>query len=308
VRIWQNHVLSDGRPDWCPEGEFSPNTLYEYGLAQTGIPLRAMTSNDYYALLPAVHVKVHSRGVHLHGLYYDGEALNGVRNEPSRYGGRVKGKWTVKHDPRDLRRVFFLDADGVYQPLTWVGATRDTPCFNDRNAAALTALRRERGVAPHHQDALAEILLTEVLAVQEPIAEWSTLSAKARKEISRRKRQERMVERDQAASGVPKFADSYVEEHDEGKETTPGVAAEPEQRPSPLTALDTARARKNAAQVAPTQQETVASAPRLGSGSGSGKKSIFGFDADAYRTAREMASASPQTDDPSLTVKGDEEA
>lgn len=308
VRIWQNHELSDARPDWCPEGSFSPNTLYEYGLAQTGVPLRALTSNDYYALLPTRHVKVHSRGVHIRDLYYDGPALNGVRNEPSPYGGRHKGKWTVRFDPRDLRRVFFLDADGVYQPLTWVGASRHTPCFNDRHAAALTSLRRKRGIAPHDQDALAEILLSEVLAVQEPVANWSTLSPETRKIIrdrSRVQRQEQMVERDQGASGVPRFADSFTGD-DRASEVPP--QREPARPVSPVTALDTARARKNAAQIPTEEQDVVAPAPRLGSG----KKSIFGFDAEAFRAAREAstseATASSPTDDPPLTDEGDEEA
>ncbi|RBY96716.1 hypothetical protein DQ237_08920 [Blastococcus sp. TF02-8] len=303
VRIWQNHELSDARPDWCPEGAFSPNTLYEYGLAQTGIPLRALTSNDYYALLPAVHVKVHTRGVQIRGLYYDGEALNGLRNEPSQFGGRVKGKWTVRYDPRDLRRVFLLDADGVYQPLTWGGASRHTPCFNDRHAAALTSLRRKRGIAPHDQDALAEILLSEILAVHEPVTQWPTLSGTARRAIrerSRLQRQQQMVERDQAASGVPPFVDSFDGDPDGGPE-------DPPVRPvSPVTALDEARARKNAAQVAPEHQDGVAAAPRLGGQT----KSLLGFDAEALRAARETATTHTATtsDDPSLTDEGDEEA
>ncbi|MDP9417446.1 MAG: Mu transposase C-terminal domain-containing protein [Actinomycetota bacterium] len=301
VRIWQNHELSDARPDWCPGGTFSPNTLYEYGLAQTGVPLRALSSNDYYALLPSVHVKVHGRGVHVRGLFYDGPALNEpkVRNHPSPYGGRVKGKWTVKYDPRDLRRVFFLDRNGVYQSLTWISASRHTPCFNDRHAAALTALRRKRGIAVHNQDALAEILLTEILAVHEPVADWPTLSGAAREAIGKRKRQEasrvkrqeRMVERDQAASGVSRFADSFDDS------TSGPESLVTDQRPvSPVTALDQARARKNATLIPREEHDDVQAAPRLGSG----MQAKFGFDAAAYQAA--LAS----TDNSTATDEGDD--
>ena len=309
VRIWQNHELSDARPDWCPEGTFSPNTLYEYGLAQTGVPLRAMTSNDYYALLRSVHVRVHSRGVKVRGLYYDGPALNDdqVRNEPSPYGGRYKNLWTVKYDPRDLRRVFFLDRDGVYQPLTWIGASRHTPCFNDRHAATLTSLRTKRGIAIHDQDALAEILLSEVLAVHEPVATWPTLSGTARKAIrdrSRHQRQEQKVERDQAASGVQRFADSFTGEPD-GEPEVPEFA--PARPVSPVAALDTARVRKNANHLSPEQQDGVKAAPRLGSG----MNSMFGFDAATLQAARDAALTKATTtsgDDPSPTGEGDQNA
>ncbi|WNV74454.1 transposase [Geodermatophilus sp. DSM 44513] len=312
VRIWQNHELSDARPDWCPEGTFSPNTLYEYGLAQTGVALRAMSSNDYYALLPTVHVRVRSRGVKVRGLYYDGEALNDptVRNEPSPYGGRHKNLWTVRYDQRDLRRVFFLDRNGVYQPLTWVGASRHTPCFNDRHAAALTSLRTKRGISVLDQEALAEILLTEILAVHEPVADWPTLSGTARKAIrdrSRLQRQEQMVERDQAASGVVRFADSF-DDSDEPEESLKPTR-QPARPVSPVTALDTARARKNATQVPPEEQDGVQAAPRLGSG----MKAMFGFDAAALQAARDAAQNAAETgsdpnDDPRVTDEGDEEA
>jgi hypothetical protein len=317
VRIWQNHELSDARPDWCPEGTFSPNTLYEYGLAQTGVPLRAMSSNDYYALLPTVHVKVHSRGVKVRGLYYDGPALQDptVRNEPSPYGGRYKNLWTVRYDSRDLRRVFFLDRNGDYQPLTWVGASRHTPCFNDRHAAALTALRTQRGIGVFDQHALAEILLTEILAVHERVENWPTLTPKARKAIrdrSRLQRQQQMVERDQATSGVVPFPDFFDDSADSA-DFSPAVGEPdgPTQEPagsvSPVTALDTARARKNATQVTPADQGSVAPAPRLGAS----KKNPFGLDAAALRAARDAAlttteSTSSPTDRPSPTDEGDQ--
>ena len=239
VVIWQNHVMSDARPDWCPEGDFSPNMLYEYGLAQTGLPLRAMSSDDYYTSLPAVHVKIHSRGVHVRGLWYDDDTgvLDDLRNEPSPYGGIGKGKWTVRYDPRDLRQVFLLDQNGDYQTLTWTGATRYTPCFNDRHAAALAALRRSRGISAHSQEQLNEILLTEILAVHEPVENWPTLSKAARKEISRRKRQETMAERDRSNHGVPTFRETFAARSDPTTRTDPAVPLQP-QAPTPVEELD----------------------------------------------------------------------
>lgn len=292
VRIWQNHSLSDARPDWCPEGEFSPNTLYQYALAQTGQPLRMLTSNDYYALLPTTHVKVNTRGVKLRNLWYDdasdNNVLDGVRNTPAPYGGAVKGKWTVKYDPRDLRRVFFLDKDGVYQTLTWTGATKFTPCFNDRHAAALFKLRRERGIAPHSQDQLAEILLTEVLGVHERVEGWKTLSKTARKEISKRTRQESLVTRDQAGSGIEPFADTVRAQED------PDELDDMDEQAPALAVLGRARARRRAAVTPPATQAGIAPAQRLGSST-----PMFGFDAAALIAARALTA--PSADPPELT-------
>lgn len=317
VRLWQCHVMTDARPDWCPEGQFTPNSLLEYGLAQTGMPLRAMTSDDYYALLPARHVKVHSRGVRIRGLFYDGPALHNLRNQPSPYGGSAKGKWTVKYDPRDLRRVFFLDADGRYQTLRWIAGSQNTPCFNDRHAAELTQLRRQRNIAEHQQEQLADILLTEVLAVHEPVSQWPTLSAQARKELSRRHRQEQMVERDQAASGVEPYAQSN------GAEDSPQLL-----QPVPAASNDTVReltptgqhgeltaahvglrtspsAPHHRTQVAPTPviphaAPPAPTAPPLLSGGTTENRAgdralLFGFDATAYAAARQAAASRTPT-------------
>lgn len=136
------------------------------------------------------------------------------------------------------------------------------------------------------QDALAEILLSEILAVHEQVENWPTLSAKARKIIkdrSRNQRQEQMVERDQAASGVARFPESFDDtDTDTGAEP---VEAAPERPVSAVTALDTARARKNAAQVPSEKQDGVQAAPRPGSGI----KTMFGVDASALRAARYAA-------------------
>lgn len=316
VRIWQNHVLSDVRPEWCPEGDYTPNMLYEYALAQTGQPLRVMSSDDYYAFLHTKHVKVHPRGVKIRNFWYDDRSGNNVladaRNTPSPYGGNVKGKWTVKYDPRDLRRVFFLDKDGNYQPLIWVAASRHTPCFSDRHATALFRVLRDRNISPTNQNELAEILLRDILRVHEPVENWPTLPAKTRKEMSRRRREEELLVRDQDSVGVPSYEEQFETEqfedeaHDDEDTATTPAQRQPARPPSSVTALDEARMRKNTDLATATQHsdheppategDGIVAAPPL-----TGSKPLFSSDLAALAAMHQIRTGGtdPNAQEPS---------
>jgi hypothetical protein len=77
---------------------------------QGGFAMQIPAPELYYQLLPAHHVAIHGkRGVKVRGLWYDGLALGPYRDERSARGGRHKGKWVIRRDPRDARAVFFQE-------------------------------------------------------------------------------------------------------------------------------------------------------------------------------------------------------
>ena len=60
---------------------------------------------------PAHYVtRVTRRGVKVRGLWYDDpDVLRDYRGTASSRGGRRKGRWVIRRDPRDRRSVFFQD-------------------------------------------------------------------------------------------------------------------------------------------------------------------------------------------------------
>ncbi|NEK86952.1 transposase [Blastococcus saxobsidens] len=275
VRIWQNHAMSEVKPPWCPEGDWSPNTLYQHGLSTSGLPPRVMSSDDYYGLLPTMAVKVHGRGVKIRQLWYDHEVLGPHRNLPSPYGGAAKGKWTVRYDPRDMRQVYFLDEDGQYQVIPWTGATGPMPCFTDRHVTALNRIRRESGMRPRHDSELVEILIQDVLTVHEPSSTWQTVPKKVLNDRSRTQRNWEMARRDREAVDLPADDDHPVEAEGQEEAATDAELSRPgsglsSKPPATVTAIGTAavadaraRKRQNAT------VGTVVPAARLGAKRGS---------------------------------------
>src|SRR5260370_26555424 len=111
VGIWQDRVLRDCPPAWDPDGTHSPNTLFAASFAQAGFALEVPRPELFYELLPAHYVSIDERrGVKIRGLWYDDErVLAGYRGTRSSRGGRHKGQWVIRRDPRDRRAVFFPD-------------------------------------------------------------------------------------------------------------------------------------------------------------------------------------------------------
>lgn len=194
---WQTHIMDDHKPDWCPEGEWSPNDLYQHGLSTTGWQPRILTAEDYYSVLVTRLGKVHSRGVKVNGLWYDAPLLDDYRNVPSKTGSK---RWHTLHDPRDLRTVYFIDGHGDRHVLRWVGATGDLPAFSLRH---LNALRKRVGnLDRYDSDELALILITKILPVPVEVDETPKGRKKANAAASRHARDQQLIQQDAAKHGV----------------------------------------------------------------------------------------------------------
>jgi len=241
VLIWQNHPLRHVAPDWAQDTTMTPNRLYEAGIAQAGFSPRFLDVADYCELLPAAHVKVHPRGVKVRNLWYDSPALDNWRLAPAPYGGTHAGKWTVRVDGRDRRRVYWLDAAGKYQPLTWTGVTPHTPNFGDADAKALTSILREARTNIDTADParLNEILIRDVLNKYALRSADRKVSKRADQQMSRQRDQAAQVMKDQNAVGSP-LADAVTNEEPvpvagEPAATEPAAPAAPVVAPSEST-------------------------------------------------------------------------
>jgi hypothetical protein len=181
VRIWQNRRLGEYAPCWDPVGDHSPNTLFAAAMAQGGFAMEIPSPELYYQLLPAHHVAVHGRrGVKIRGLWYDGPALDDYRHGPSIRGGRHRGKWVIRRDPRDARTVFFQDPQThEFHPLRWVGLPPEgeVPAFSDARVRDLLAAARQAGLRPRSDTELLPLLL-DLIGAHIPVDDWPTQMAK----------------------------------------------------------------------------------------------------------------------------------
>jgi hypothetical protein len=207
VKVWQHRQLGEHAPAWDPGGQHSPNTLFAAAMAQGGFALQIPTPDLYYELLPAHHVAVHARrGVKIHGLWYDGPGLDPYRDGLSARGGRHRGKWVVRRDPRDARYVFFQDpATHDWHTLRWKGLPDSgaVPSFSDARVGELLARARAAGMSPRSDADLLPVLL-ELLGGHSPVERWPTqLGKQQRTGHAREAAQARAAEADRPVAPDP---------------------------------------------------------------------------------------------------------
>ena len=118
-----------------------------------------MPSNQdlYLDLLPTEWITIQQGYIDVKGLSYSGEAVVGRDHEPSPYVAK-KGKWPVKHDPRDRLHVYFQDRDGAWSTLRWVHAWKGIEPFSERTIDMARRLRQDRDGRRATQDEVAEAL------------------------------------------------------------------------------------------------------------------------------------------------------
>ncbi|MGH3614770.1 MAG: Mu transposase C-terminal domain-containing protein [Pseudonocardia sp.] len=189
VGVWQRRRLGEHAPCWDPTGDHSPNTLFAAALAQGGFAMEIPASELYYQLLPAHYVTIHrQRGVKIRGLWYNGPALDPYRHEPSSgRGGRHKGRWVIRRDPRDARMVFFQDpGTHAWHTLRWTGLPPEgeVPSFNDARVRDLLSTARQAGLKPRTDAELLPLLL-ELIGAHIPVTAWPTMAKAARTEHAR---------------------------------------------------------------------------------------------------------------------------
>ena len=165
----------------------------------------------YYQLLPAHYVTIHGqRGVKIRGLWYDGPALEPYRHEPSGRGGRNKGRWVIRRDPRDARTVFFQDPHAhTWHTLRWTGLPPEgeVPSFSDARVRDLLSAARQAGLKPRTDAELLPLLL-ELIGAHIPVSAWPSMSKATRTEHAREVTQADAAANDRASTRPVRAVDA----------------------------------------------------------------------------------------------------
>ncbi|MFF8995608.1 integrase [Streptomyces sp. NPDC014983] len=142
-----------------PGLKLSPLDMFEHGVTRAG-PLRIPTRpNLALEFLEEERVPIHHYGVEIEGLRYNGDALNGYRNQPSPYRGVEAGKWPVAVDRGDMRKVYFQDpGTRNWHPLDWEHAAPLNGPFSREALVYARRLAKKAHRFPDTKRALIELL------------------------------------------------------------------------------------------------------------------------------------------------------
>jgi transposase InsO family protein len=185
VAVWQKRKLGEYAPHWDPDGGHSPDSLFAASFAQTGFAMEIPAPELFYELLPVHYVAIDARrGVKIRGLWYDDEkVLRDYRGQRSTRGGKHKGKWVIRRDPRDRRSVFFQDPiTHAWHALPWTGmpSVGQTPAFGDARVRDLMKKAAASGMKPKSDAELLPVLL-ELIGSKIPVSQWPTQMKKSQR-------------------------------------------------------------------------------------------------------------------------------
>ncbi len=175
VSVWQQRKLGEYAPSWDPDGTHSPDSLFAASFAQAGFAMEIPSPELFYELLPVRYVRsISRRGVKIRGLWYDGVALEDYRGTTSARGGKHKGQWVIRRDPRDRRSVFFQDPiTHAWHALAWTGMppAGQMPAFADARVRDLLKKANACGLEPKSDGELLPVLL-ELIGSKIPVSQW----------------------------------------------------------------------------------------------------------------------------------------
>ncbi len=243
VKVWQNRELGEYAPAWDPGTRHSPNTLFAAAMGQGGFALQIPSPDLYYELLPVHLVKIHGRrGVKIRGLWYDGPALG-----PSPQGGAARGKWKIRREPRDRRRVYFCDPrTHDWHTLRWTGLPPEgeVPSFSDIRADDLLRAARTAGLQPRSDTELLPLLL-DLIGGLIPVDAWPTqMSRQQRTAHARESAQADQAAADRPAPATPAAAQARQDDGNTGTDAAVVPMRWRDQARDAATAVDAERRRR----------------------------------------------------------------
>ncbi len=182
--VWQQRALGEYAPSWDPDGTHSPNSLFAASFVQAGFAMEIPSPELFYELLPVHYVsRISRRGVKIRGLWYDSPALEDYRGTTSSRGGKHKGQWVIRRDPRDRRSVFFQDPiSHAWHALAWTGMppVGQMPAFGDARVRDLLKKASACGLKPRSDAELLPVLL-ELIGSKIPVSKWPTQMTKSQR-------------------------------------------------------------------------------------------------------------------------------
>jgi hypothetical protein len=260
VSVWQRRRLGEYAPSWDPDGIHSPNSLFAASFAQAGFAMEIPSPELFYELLPVHYVSIHERrGVKIRGLWYDDpDVLRDYRGTRSARGGRHKGKWVIRRDPRDRRSVYFQDpVTHAWHALPWTGLPPGghAPAFGDARVRDLLSEARSCGLKPKTDAELPPVLLG-LIGTRFPVSQWpSRLTRTQRVEHARE-----AAQADAAAADRPNDPDGGKPGQERPADSVVTPLRWPERSRSADEALDAERRRRREEAVPVTPKPP----PRLG--------------------------------------------
>lgn len=145
-------------PD-VPGLDLCPLDAFELGVARAGRLLVPARADLVYDFLPVEWRTIQHYGVELHGLRYDGPGLNAYRNRRSPMTGLNAGKWPLRFDPDDVRRLFFQNPHtNEWHELRWEHYSEIEVPFSAEVLRYARRLARETDRFPDDRRALHEML------------------------------------------------------------------------------------------------------------------------------------------------------
>ena len=167
---------------------------------------RSRRPDLFYELLPVHYVtRITRRGVKIRGLWYDAPVLDGYRGTVSSRGGRHKGQWVIRRDPRDRRSVFFQDpVTHAWHELPWTGMppAGQAPAFGDARVRDLLRKADACGLRPKSDAELLPVLL-EMIGARIPVSQWPTQMAKAERTGHAREAARAQAAQSDRPAGIP---------------------------------------------------------------------------------------------------------
>jgi hypothetical protein len=152
IRVYQNAPHDGCRLPHAPQIPVTPNALFEYSVAETGLINVVPRADQLLKILPHVWKKINHYGVNIDRLRYHEPILDEWLHRPSPYGN---GKFPFHVDPRDLSRVWFQDPrDHSWHELKRLGARHPDMPFDDAGLAWTKRLMLEAGFDVRDPEAL----------------------------------------------------------------------------------------------------------------------------------------------------------
>jgi len=156
IREWIGSVYHHTKHDGLcipslPRECFSPIEMFEIGLVRSGSLTLPARPELVYEFLDVEWRTIQTYGIEARGQRYDGEALNGFRNQKSPYQGAHAGLWLISIDSDDVRFAYFRNPDtGQWSRLEWEHAHALTSPFSQEAAdhAKRVSVRTNRHVNP----------------------------------------------------------------------------------------------------------------------------------------------------------------
>jgi hypothetical protein len=149
-----------------PQVRLSPNEMYEEGIARAGFVSVPASPTIWFELLPTEWRPVHHYGVDIDRVRYDGEALEPLREQRSRYGGKANGHWPFRKNPADLSRIYFYsEEERSWKTVHWLSEEATDRPFGEMTLMLAKRTLRDRGargVGPRQlADAIIEVIESE---------------------------------------------------------------------------------------------------------------------------------------------------